>query len=180
MDAQLYIGTNSIEGHFPIKNRESPWVKPIGGLWTSTYDSVTGSAWVRWCFAEDWCIPDDEMWNCTLLHPATCRVLEIDTFEDLVTALQRYGRPDAPLLESGYSSTKCLGFRPPIKDNLDFERISEDYDAIHLTDRGQGETRLTIPNLYGWDCESTVWFRPKFEKIEHIGHRRFRDMSRGE
>ena len=41
---------------------------------------------------------------------------------------------------------------------LDFEKISEEYDAIWLTVNGEHETRWSQPqNMYGWDCE-TVYF----------------------
>jgi hypothetical protein len=52
---------------------------------------------------------------------------------------------------------------------LDFEKISKYAEGISLTSVGQWETRLSEPiNLYGWDCESTLWFRNVFTKIEKI------------
>jgi hypothetical protein len=49
---------------------------------------------------------------------------------------------------------------------LDFERMAQDFDGMHLTDEGQWSTRLTQPSLYGWDCESTCWFRWMFDRVE--------------
>lgn len=49
------------------------------------------------------------------------------------------------------------------------EAIAKKYDAVHLTSEGQWRTRHSTPNLYGWDCESTLWLRWKFEKVEYIG-----------
>lgn len=49
---------------------------------------------------------------------------------------------------------------------LNFEMIAVDWDIIWLTKQGMRETHLTMPfNLYGWDCESSVWLRDKFEVI---------------
>ena len=45
------------------------------------------------------------------------------------------------------------------ENTLDWSKISEDFDAVHLTSRGRRETTNTIPGLHGWDVESTVWIR---------------------
>lgn len=64
---------------------------------------------------------------------------------------------------------------------LDFERLKEDYDCIHLTGKGEAETRFPwmglgsgkqdykSASLCGWDCESTCWLTFPFDKIEYIG-----------
>jgi len=52
---------------------------------------------------------------------------------------------------------------------MDWERISKEYDAVMLTEDGQVHTRFSRPlSLYGWDCESTVWFRDVFESVKKI------------
>jgi hypothetical protein len=54
---------------------------------------------------------------------------------------------------------------------FDFEKLAQDYDAMHLTKRGQIETRFSYDvNLWGgWDCESTVWFRWVFAEVRWLG-----------
>ena len=121
------------------------WVKPHGGLWTSTYtpDEKYCSDWIVWCVREEmyeW-VSD----SCYILYPnPDAKILTIDSKEDLKRVIDQYH-----IVKNG-------------KKYLDYERISKDFDAIHLTERGQWDTRLLEPNLYGWDCESTLWFRNKF------------------
>ncbi len=42
---------------------------------------------------------------------------------------------------------------------LDFEKLARDFDGIWLTAEGQWDTRMTSPNLYGWDVECVLFFR---------------------
>lgn len=55
---------------------------------------------------------------------------------------------------------------------LDFPAIAEAYDGIYLTAAGEGavrfldfsgggSTRFDL-SLYGWDCETVLWFRWRF------------------
>jgi hypothetical protein len=40
--------------------------------------------------------------------------------------------------------------------------MTYEVDAIHLTERGEHETRLSQPySLYGWDCECVLIMNPK-------------------
>jgi len=52
---------------------------------------------------------------------------------------------------------------------MDWEEIAKHYDGVMLTEAGQVHTRYSRPlSLYGWDCESTVWFRDVFEGVKKI------------
>ena len=52
---------------------------------------------------------------------------------------------------------------------LDYEKMAEQYDGIHLTEDGEARTRYMFPMTFcGWDCESTLWFRWKFDKVEKL------------
>ncbi len=150
METQLCIvdGQPCPERLEVIKNRGAGWVKPQGGMWTSTYlpKAAYGSDWGRYCVRDTdqegrFAIYTLRWW---LLEPLPgARIVTIDTLEDLRKLGNRY-----VLARTSYSYF------------LDFEAISQDYDAMHLTEAGQVRTRLTYPdNLYGWDCESTLWFR---------------------
>ena len=137
----------------PVDNRGHIGVKPRFGLWTSSY--VEGcSAWVEWCRDENFCNPYALNWF--LLEPnPKARVLVIDTLADLKRLLAEFKQPPAPGFEA-------------ITTWPDFERIAEHWDAMHLTEAGQWRTRLTLPSLYGWDSESTLWFHWCFTDCRRI------------
>jgi len=140
--------------------RNDRFSKPRGGLWTSSYiDREHGSEWMDWCIGEDFRSARQHSW---LLEPMPdARVYEIDTLHDLKALLRKH-HYDAPWngLTLGYGLESRM---------LDFEAIAKRYDAIHLTSEGQWRTKLSTPNLYGWDCESTLWLKWKFRKADYIG-----------
>ena len=157
---QLFIGRS---GEKPEPQKMEPiqnqlyWNKPNGGLWTSTYQRETDdSDWLEWCKVEqpDW-IPETR-W---LLYPKDgLRILRIDSLSDLKKALVDFRATRGP----AFLSTRFFAI-------LDFEKLSQEFDGMHLTRKGQAETRMTEPSLYGWDCESTLWFRWCFDRVEAIG-----------
>lgn len=147
--------------HISIVNELIPKVAAIGnrdgrdkpefGFWTSSY--INGSTdWLRWCQEESWCEPTEQNWF-LLGVKRGARICHIDSLDDLVELLARY--------PSGHSSWS-LG---PV---LDFERLATDFDGLHLTENGLWATRMTAPNLYMWDAESTLWFRWCFSKVKKI------------
>ena len=131
-----------------IKPIKKDWVKPTGGLWTSTFtpNAKWCSAWVAWCATE---MPDWLTDNCCVLYPRKeARVYTINSYEDLLNLVKKFG----------YVVEKPFVFP-------NWENVAKRYDAVHLTAKGQWETRYTRPlNLYGWDVESTLWFRNVFTK----------------
>lgn len=141
----------------PVANLPHPRNKPEPGtgFWTSTYDGQR-SAWIEWCETEGWGAPDPpNLWHGWILRPSPeARILIIDSMTDLLYLHERFG------LHSGQ-----------YLDGFDFEVLSQSVDGLHLTDDGQWATRLppvALPNLYGWDCESTLWFRDVFTSHEAI------------
>lgn len=145
-----------VERMQPVLAVDRVWVKPrAGGLWTSSYSSECGSAWVQWCIEERVvadCAEGAGSWpECWLLEPhADARICEIDSFDDLRRPCLCYGRPQD---DSPHASTY-----------LDWSLLAEHFDAVHLTEEGEWATRLSAPyDLYGWDCESTLWFRAAFD-----------------
>lgn len=134
----------------PIRNWK--FVKPNGGFWTSSYEDGS-SAWVEECssmFGDS--TPYKKNWF--LLKPdPSARILLIDTLSNLRMLLRSWPNP--------LPGTRIVW--------PDFEAIARHYDAMHLTAAGQIATRLSHPeNLYGWDVESTLWFRWKFLDCERI------------
>lgn len=148
---QLFVGERRPQANLmkPITN-VSFVPKAGGGLWTSTYADGT-SAWVRWCESEQFRdTPKSSWW---LLEPkANVKLMVIDSFVSLSKVFLKYGIED-----------DCERYF------LDYEKMALDYDGMHLTEEAQWETRLSYPiNLYGWDCESTHWFRWAFDKVYHM------------
>lgn len=141
----------------PVTNSDNCLgVKPEGGLWTSTYTRGKGSGWTRWCEGEDFGVPHGQWQGYLLSVDPAARVVTIDSANDLMTLLQ-------------YDFARRTPFGGYHRVVPDFEKLAKFYDGMHLTDRGQWATRHSIPaNLYGWDCESTVWFRWVFTKVRPI------------
>lgn len=154
--------------HFrPVPVEERPRAKPTngsGGLWTSTYDERFGSGWVQWCLSEEFdCDRKNPTFHIWTLEPdPEARVYTIDTYRDLDRLCRLYGRTHT------FGEDSPFG---PFHDTYpDWSLVAESYDAVHLTDDGQWATRLSGPlNLYGWDCESTLWFRWKFIDMADLG-----------
>jgi hypothetical protein len=149
LGVQLHINDKLPSNNFiePVKN---VWVKPAGGLWTSTFNGGA-SAWVDWCVGNEFGDPYSKKWFLLSPHEDT-RILTINSYNKLHKILKEYPfKRQHPL--GGYD------------EYLDYEAISKDYDAIHLTEKGQIETHLSgCINLHGWDCESVLWFRWGFKE----------------
>lgn len=124
--------------------RRNSFNKPrhSGILWASPEGSQYG--WAEWCQAEEFGDLDTaRRWVLNLDERA--RVFRVRTLDDLIQLVAAYPGPN----HGRYGSTT----------DIDWLRLSDDYDAVHLTDEGQWATRMTTPDLYGWDCESLAIFR---------------------
>jgi len=156
IETQLHVGTFNPKMS-PIKNQVH--IKPHGGFWTSTYlpNDKFASDWVNWCFREmpEW-IEDEEA---TLIDISPkARIYVIDNCEDLMNLLGDY-----PFKHPYITKITQTHFA-----YMDWEKISENYDGVHLTRKGEYATKITRtrgPCLV-WDCESTLWFRNVFTKIK--------------
>lgn len=167
MQPQLYVGQDepTAERFRPVENTSMCLgAKPDGGFWTSTYNPETGSDWIRWCVNESFGVPRTG-WKSWLLTPkADAQIVTIDCYMDLAGLLQQFGRNPFPFMDYGK-------YELPERLMPDFEKLASwGFSGVHLTERGQSRTRLSEPyNLYGWDCESTVWLDWAFEKVEYLG-----------
>lgn len=169
INEQLFIGDTipTIEKFTSVKSRF--FVKPFGGLWTSTYNKLFGSEWLEWCKDNDFYT--SEKMNGFILKPSkNARIYTIDTYQDLASLMEKY-EEKMPGLPDG---VELFSIRYP-----NFELLSKDYDAIHLTDKGQWETRMSHPySLYGWDCECTLWLNWSFDEVKEVGIKRL--INKGE
>lgn len=122
----------------PITNMD--FVKPNGGLWLAPYtkEGEYSSAW------HDFLVNDMNrdvkgMKGTIVKIKNDAKILIIDNLDDLKNIFEKYEL---------HTNSRMSYFR-----TLDFEKIAKDYDAILLTEEGQWKTRLSQPNLYGWDIE---------------------------
>jgi len=143
-------GEPSADKLIPVTNYG---MKPCGGIWTSTYLDEGVCGWVQWCLdgSPDW-VERKPGW---LLEPRVADIYVIDSYSNLFELARLYGKEFTHYVHS-----------------LDFEAMRRDgIEAIHLTEAGQYSTcqRLDGWNLYGWDCESTIWFNWCFERVESLG-----------
>lgn len=130
--ALIHYGSSSYDSNKFNPICDIPFrTKPAGGLWTSPVNSKWG--WRDWSESEDY---GDLSSN--FLIDFYGSVFVIDSYEDMLLL---------PWIEQ---STHFVSF----------EGLFE-YDAIHLTEKGQEDTRLTHPkSLYGWDCETVLIMNP--------------------
>lgn len=163
---QLFMSKTfpSIEEFRPIENRH--FVKPKGGLWTSTYLNEFGSSWVQFCLS-GYQIAISNKKPFLLTPSKDTRIYVVNSYNDLVYLMENY-KQCHPSSDS---------YQQPTTHFIDFEEISLDYDAIHLTDEGQWETRLSQPhNLYGWDVECTLWLNWSFDYVKMLENGEFLEL----
>jgi hypothetical protein len=111
--------------------------KPCGGLWTSPIDSEYG--WKDWSGANDYGDLSEHF-----VVKFSGSMIIIDSYKDMLEMpwVNHSGRDFISF------QAYCPGY---------FE-----YDAIHLTAKGEEETRFSHPkDLYGWDCETVLILNPE-------------------
>lgn len=156
----------------PPSNRRGFGVKPRGGMWTSSEDDKEN--WPNWCHGEGMASFVNRIQPWALTPDPGAKVYQIDTYEDLRALWTIYPLRDDPTLTrlntSVYNRPEAGAYRHE-KKWIDWAKVAESYDAVHLTAAGQWATRMPgfdNPSaehgldLYGWDCESTWWARWKF------------------
>lgn len=138
------------------------WLKPHGGLWTSTWETAFTVGWPAWCIAEEF-KPIEDGW---LLKPARARVLTIRSGADVDAFMRCYGEPLWP-----GSHRECPAW----------SRVAEGADAVRLVAPHNPEIRFSPVHMtfYGWDCESTLWFRWCYAgEPEHVDLRELARQAR--
>lgn len=133
---------------------------------------------MQWCLGEEWGVPRGKIWNSTILTPdPEAIVYTIDNYDDFLYLFNNYHKTQVMIKDYEYHS-------------VDWETLAKVYDGIHLTDEGQWRTRFAptkgydlgdmfvYADLYGWDCESTLWLKWKFSAIKHIGKKRYQREQR--
>lgn len=124
-----------------IRNREG-FSKPLGGFWASAVDSEFGCK--EWCESESYGNPSKENSFEFSLKDDT-NVLKITSVDDLTTLPKQTDPASIMMRITGMIA-------------LDFEKLSEIYDAIEVSI--SSDVRL-YQALYGWDCDSIVIINPE-------------------
>ncbi len=149
----IHYGSNTYNPELfkPVTNHKySANNKPKGGLWVSPVDSEWG--WKDFCEVEEFRI-DKLSSSFKLKLKDDAKIFKIDSLNDSFDSLLE--------LAKSYSWKNIIGC-----DELDFEKLSKDYDVIYLTYEGVGETRLSEPmNLNAWDCECMLIMNPNCFEI---------------
>lgn len=164
LKTQLHVGMVDplIKVNTPITQHLS--CKGIGGLYTSTYlGKKLGSDWVQWCIGNDFHVPENGIWKGYLIEiNKDAKIFIVNSLEDMHYLFDTYS---SPMLER-------LSL-----EQIDFNKMAEDYDGIHMTMHGErvtrhpflfGDDRGGMRSMYGWDVESTHFFRNVFDSISSI------------
>ena len=165
MNIQSIITKKEIDLPFRVPVIENTIMsKPRGGLWTSTYtpNSEYISDWHNFLIGNDWNVPERTDYVYLFEVQSGAKIYTIDTKKDLLELYKQYPYPNK--IQSLFTDKKL----PDFTKSLDFVKISKKYDAIHLTEDGQIDTRFSDNdeiNLYGWNCESTLWFKSKLKLV---------------
>ncbi len=148
--------------------------KPYAAFWTLTYtpDAKHPSAGVRYCVQRKMA-----KWvrgRRVLLYPGeNARVFVIRSFREAAELRRRH----AGKLEAGMDAYARERGGPPLGHrtaDVDWLAVSERYDGVRITATGGRVTRYpeaTDLRFYGWDYESTAWFRDGLERVEVLPSR---------
>jgi hypothetical protein len=157
MEKQLTISK------FPTLSKEyfikpiNRWIKPTGGLWSSTYtpNNKYISGWHEFCSIEFETGIANSPYKIIFDISKNARIYTINSQEDLISLIDNYGY----YLDQATKVLEELGTKPTYLC-LDFENLAKHFDVIHLTEEGQWRTRMPLKNmaynLYGWDVESSL------------------------
>ena len=175
---QLHTGKRPLKCRFEVPRNygsegRSGWMKPVGGLWTSTYETAFTEGWPGWVLGEEFHV--EQLEQAWVLEPVECNVIELAGFDQCHEFMVRYAKqlfsmPDSGLRGSiigadpeGVHARAYEHFDTPSMACPVWTDVMQDADCVRLLTPYAFNVRLG-PYLFfnGWDCESTVWLRWKF------------------
>lgn len=158
MDKIVTYGINKIDkDQFKSISNAEPFDhrnKPYGGLWGSIYTPNNGifmSDWVRFVYY-DLPIKRRSRYYVTYKLKSDAKLFTLDTLDDYLGMIDKYLYiPDSDFYD---------------KFLINFEKLSEDYDAIHVTEKAVTEMRMFLFNeittvltdFYHYDVDSYILF----------------------
>lgn len=138
MDKYIHYGHTSFDKNlFRQITNNNFFTKPDGGFWASNTKAKYG--WKEWCEENDFrdCSKDN---NFIFVLTNDAKILKIDLVDQLNVL---------PKVKSDFGISNWT--------MLDFEKLSESYDAIEVSIIS--DYRL-YHELYGWDCDSILIMNP--------------------
>lgn len=192
MKPQIWVNNDNgdppaAELHRPV-SQPYRLTKPTGGMWTSTLGEEQG--WLGWLKDEGYgdAKPGDRWhvaskWKLTVRPDAT--IYEIDSLADLVRLIELYPSENThPMFDrhvewlavaedfDGVHLTAAGQWRTrmPLRSDEGVKILIEANAEKKLTSLADfsGLNREMLPDLYGWDCESTLWFNWAFDSVERV------------
>jgi hypothetical protein len=126
--------------------------KPGGGFWTSPVGDGGESHWTTWSANESLDVLENRYHVALIPH---ARVLVIDSYEDLERAAMTY--PYREEVEPEFDA--YFNFLRDQSSPIDWESLSQDFDAVWLTQQGLYNTCNPYSSdyqytLYSWDVET--------------------------
>ncbi|HAU88597.1 MAG TPA: hypothetical protein DCW90_24920 [Lachnospiraceae bacterium] len=174
----------------PITNGDSIMLnKPSGGLWGSTYtpDEDYPSHWIDWCVGEQWRVENFGI-GVSYELKSESKVIELAEVSDYLNMMDTYGMILNPINGKLIDIGSLGAYFEYIRSFINFEKLSRDYDAFHLTKDAFYKMRmgmftdnlhmnrmkqLRCADFYSYDCETWIIFN--FDSIDQasIQHHEF-------
>lgn len=166
---QAFCGRYPREDEFrePFLMEPARFGKPAGGLWTSSYHCMYDDGWIR--FVQEDYTAHPGYAGAWLLHPKPCRVWVMDGMESHDVFHDQFGviTPMEKKIAERVYHQYGIGDRIPVR-SIDWQMVMQVCDAVWLT--APWTVRMTREGtFYGWDCESTLWFKWLFdERVDRV------------
>lgn len=171
LPTQLHTGKRPLKGRFQQPLNYGKWPsgfhKPVGGMWTSTYETAFDVGWPSWVLDEEFHV--EQLEQAWLLEPRKARVIELLDFPMCHEFMRRYAHDysgAAACMRERFGASWLWSLEG--YEDVDFggaslmcpewERVAEDADAVRLlTPYGMDIRFGPYLTFNGWDCESTIW-----------------------
>lgn len=153
------------------ESERTGFMKPVGGLWTSTWDTAFEDGWPQWCIGEEFNL--DHLSEAWLLEPVECNVIELFGFDQCHDFMVRYAKElyQLPKTELRHWDSDPYNAYARAYEHFDtpsmacpvWTEVVKDADCVRLLTPYAMDVRLGPYLCFnGWDCESTIWLRWRF------------------
>lgn len=152
-----------------ISNLDS---KPKGGLWTSTYNEVYGSDWIKWLQQNDFIQSDNAIGGFYMTINKEAAIYTIDSYNDANALFEEYSYWPPFILEFDNPLDEFYQKNSHFFKCIDYQKLSDKFDGLHLTKQGFYDCKVRyspcISPFTSFDCESTIWFNWCFDSIQYL------------